>query len=113
MNPGQVCYVFHALSDETRLRVARLLIGSGMEVTPGQLSWVLEIAPSHLSRHLQVLENASLISYARAGKTKRAKISRAEGYLDALYAAVAAIPDEQGLFARDMERLVSLDNLNL
>jgi len=105
---AQATIVFHALSDETRFRVARLLICSGLETTPGQLSRALDIPPSHLSRHLQLLQSADLISFTKNGKSKKAKISNSDGHLGALYAAVMAMPDETGIFAGDMDRLLKM-----
>ncbi len=58
--------VFHALSDETRLRIVRLL--SGGERCVCDLTGALDAAQSRLSFHLKVLRTAGLVSDRREGR---------------------------------------------
>jgi ArsR family transcriptional regulator len=58
--------VFHALSDETRLEIVRLL--SHGERCVCELQQVLEAAQSRLSFHLKTLKDAGLVSDRRDGR---------------------------------------------
>lgn len=61
---------FAALSQETRLRIVRLLVVSGAEgMASGQIAAALDgSAPSRVSFHLNHLENAGLIYSRREGR---------------------------------------------
>lgn len=64
--------VFHALSDETRLRiVARLLTG---EQCVCDLVETLDVAQSKLSFHMKILKDAGLVSDRRHGRWIHYKI---------------------------------------
>ena len=58
--------LFHALSDETRLEIVRLL--SHGERCVCELQNVLEAAQSRLSFHLKTLKDAGLVSDRRDGR---------------------------------------------
>ena len=62
----QAARVFHALSDETRLEIVRLL--SHRERCVCELQQVLEAAQSRLSFHLKTLKDAGLVSDRRDGR---------------------------------------------
>ena len=55
-----------ALSDETRLRVMKLL--EEREICVCELMQVLDMSQPRISRHLSVLRNAGLVSDRREGK---------------------------------------------
>ena len=57
---------FHALSDETRLRIIDLLRGGERCVC--ELQDALEAAQSRLSFHLKVLKDAKLVTDRREGR---------------------------------------------
>ena len=58
--------LFHALSDETRLRIVeRLLLG---EQCVCNLMETLELGQSHLSFHMKTLKDAGLVSDRRDGR---------------------------------------------
>lgn len=61
---------FAALSQETRLRIVRLLVVAGAEgMASGQIAEALDGAsPSRISFHLSHLENAGLIFSRRKGR---------------------------------------------
>ena len=64
---------FSALADPTRRAIlARLAQG---EATVGQLAEPFDISPPAISRHLKVLEEASLISNERQGKHRRCRLN--------------------------------------
>jgi len=58
--------LFHALSDETRLEIARLL--SHRERCVCELQDVLDVAQSRLSFHLRTLKDAGVVSDRRDGR---------------------------------------------
>lgn len=65
-------HIFSALADPTRRAIlARLAEG---EATVGQLAEPFDISPPAISRHLKVLEEASLISNERHGKHRRCRL---------------------------------------
>jgi len=65
VSPCQALSAFKALSDETRLRVLRLLMR--FELNVGEIVGVLEMGQSRISRHLRILMEAGLLSARRDG----------------------------------------------
>jgi ArsR family transcriptional regulator len=63
---GRAAQRFHALSDETRLEIVRLL--SHGERCVCELQDVLDAAQSRLSFHLKTLKDAGLVSDRREGR---------------------------------------------
>ncbi len=63
---GRAAQLFHALSDETRLEIVRLL--SHGERCVCELQSVLDAAQSRLSFHLKTLKDAGLVSDRRDGR---------------------------------------------
>ena len=63
---GQLSRLFHALSDETRLRILEML-RSG-EHCVCDLTGALEAQQSRLSFHLRTLKEAGLVTDRRAGR---------------------------------------------
>src|SRR2546422_4269292 len=63
---GRAARLFHALSDETRLEIVRLL--SHGERCVCELQSVLDAAQSRLSFHLKTLRDAGLVSDRREGR---------------------------------------------
>ncbi len=66
--PGtsRAAHLFHALSDETRVEIVRLL--SHGERCVCELQDVLDAAQSRLSFHLKTLKDAGLVSDRREGR---------------------------------------------
>ncbi len=58
--------IIKALSDQQRLRILMLL--NGGELCVCQIVEVLELAPSTISKHLFLLENADLITGRKSGR---------------------------------------------
>lgn len=84
---------FHALSDETRLGIVRLLAGGERCVC--DLQEELEAAQSRLSFHLKVLKEAGLVTDRREGRWSYYSLSPQA--LDALQELVAELkPREHG-----------------
>src|SRR5437016_14409863 len=71
----QAARVFHALSDETRLEIVRLL--SHGERCVCELQQALEAAQSRLSFHLKTLKDAGLVSDRRDGRWVYYALNRA------------------------------------
>jgi DNA-binding transcriptional ArsR family regulator len=65
-------YTFNALADPTR-RAILVRLAQG-EATVGELAKPFDISLPAISRHLKVLEEASLISNERDGKHRRCRL---------------------------------------
>lgn len=60
----------HALAQESRLAVFRLLVRAGdAGVAAGDIARELDVAPNTLSAHLSVLSNAGLVSSRRESRS--------------------------------------------
>lgn len=62
----RVLQLAKALSDETRLRVVRALLGA--ELCVCELCDTLDVSQSTLSTHLQIIRDAGLVTVRRKGK---------------------------------------------
>jgi len=70
MDIQEAIIAFDALSQETRLRVFRLLVEYGSQGAPaGVLSEKLGVPPNGLSFHLSHMSNAGLIQSRREGRS--------------------------------------------
>lgn len=70
MKISQAVTGLSALSQESRLRVFRLLVRTGPDGMPaGQISSKLKIAPATLSFHVKELLNAGLITSRKDGRS--------------------------------------------
>ena len=103
----QFTWPFQALADESRFRAVRLLASLGRPLTAGQLSGGLGCLPSHLSRHLNVLEATELIEVRRRGRFHWVNL-RGGGAYESLAAAVLSMPDSDGILADDIARLLAI-----
>ena len=89
MKESDVVRALAALSQEIRLQAFRALVVAGQEgLTPSDLAYHLDIAPSRLSFHLKELQFAGLISQERDGRNLiyRAQFDRMEGLMSYLTA---------------------------
>jgi DNA-binding transcriptional ArsR family regulator len=72
MDETQALSALSALSQETRLRIVRLLVTAGPEgMAAGAIGDALDAASSRLSFHLTHLEHAGLIQSRREGRSIR------------------------------------------
>ncbi len=70
MEMFEACEAFSSLSQETRLKVFKLLIEYGRAgVTAGKIAEELEIPNNTLSFHLSHMSKAGLVSSEREGRT--------------------------------------------
>src|ERR1700742_1509667 len=89
---------FAALSDPTRRAIlARLATG---EATVGELAEPFDISLPAISRHLKVLESASLIENAREGKNRRCRLKP-----EALTAATEWLDFNRRFWSGSLDRL--------
>ena len=75
----EVARVFMALSDETRLRLLKLLLDQGPEeaLCVGALAMNLQVTQSAVSQHLAVLRAAGLVIDERRGYFVHYRVNRA------------------------------------
>jgi DNA-binding transcriptional ArsR family regulator len=70
MDERQALIAFGALSQETRLRLLRLLVIAGPEgIAAGALAEKVEVSPSNVSFHLKELERAGLVTTRRDARS--------------------------------------------
>jgi ArsR family transcriptional regulator len=89
MDPGRAERWFHALSDQTRLRIIELL-GRGDQCVC-DLTAALETGQSRLSFHLKTLKDAGLVCDRRQGRwtyysLNAEAMDEVRGYVDSLRA---------------------------
>ena len=90
--------IFAALADPTRRAIlARLAKG---DATVGELADPFRISPPAISRHLKVLEQASLITNERQGKHRRCRLKP-----DALTSAAEWIDFHRAFWNGSFDRL--------
>jgi DNA-binding transcriptional ArsR family regulator len=86
--PSEAAIVFFALGDETRLRVVAMLCAGGM-FSISQLTATTEITRQAVTKHLQVLADAGLVTDLRVGRERLwqfepARLADARNLLDAI-----------------------------
>ena len=70
MNEHQALGAFAALSQETRLRIVRLLVAAGPDgMAAGSIGEAMDASSSRMSFHLSQLEHAGLIESRRDGRS--------------------------------------------
>ena len=70
MDERQALIAFGALSQETRLRLLRLLVIAGPDgIAAGVLAEKVEVSPSNVSFHLKELERAGLVTTRRDARS--------------------------------------------
>jgi ArsR family transcriptional regulator len=102
-NVKQLASLCKLLGDSSRLRLLRLLRRERLNVS--ELTGILDLSQSGVSRHLKLLAGAGLVSEHREGSWVYYQIttdpaSQAGQMLDALREAMAHAPDEEGDLAR-------------
>jgi len=70
MDERQALVAFGAISQETRLKLLRLLVVAGREgIAAGSLAEMVEVSPSNVSFHLKELERAGLVTTRRDSRS--------------------------------------------
>lgn len=100
---------FQALGDETRLRVARLLLGVGTPLAAGQIAYALNLSPSGLSRHLQILETAGVTERTRRGRSHIISLRTEDLAINKLCECIQALPEGELASSHDLARLLAYE----
>lgn len=100
--PPQI--IFQALSDETRLRIVRLLADSNEESCLCEITESLAEPEYKVSRHLKVLRQSGILSAQKEGRWVYHQIIRGNKSLDLLIGSIKAIPDSSKIFSLDQKR---------
>ncbi|MCS6815829.1 MAG: metalloregulator ArsR/SmtB family transcription factor [Blastocatellia bacterium] len=96
--------IFKALSDETRLRILRLLLMAKSGLCVCELVDSLEVPQYNVSKHLKVLKQVGLLTERREGRWVYYSLYDAdEPFMQSLFDALASIP--RTLLARDEREL--------
>jgi ArsR family transcriptional regulator, arsenate/arsenite/antimonite-responsive transcriptional repressor len=95
--------IFQALADPTRIRIVRLLVETDEEACVCELVDSLLEPQYKLSRHLKVLRQAGLLSAEKDGRWIYHRLVCSVTYLNLSYEMLRALPDSDGLFARDLQ----------
>ncbi|ARP98568.1 ArsR/SmtB family transcription factor [Pseudorhodoplanes sinuspersici] len=70
MDQRQALMAFGAISQETRLRILRMLVRAGPSgVSAGAIGEAMEVSPSNVSFHLKELERSGLIAVRREARS--------------------------------------------
>jgi len=98
--------VFKALADPTRLRIIRLLALKRTEMCVCEFVDILLERQYNISRHLKNLETVGLIQGKKDGRWAYYGLAAVDDPVALhLYELVVALPDNNGVFARDDENL--------
>jgi len=96
--------VFQALADSTRLRVLRVMVVARAESCLCELVDGLQEPQYKLSRHVKILRQAGLLDAEKEGRFVYHRLVERSRHLNRLYDTIAALPDANGEFARDLQR---------
>lgn len=96
--------IFQALSDNTRLRIVRLLAETNDEVCLCEISETLDEPEYKLSRHFKILRQSGLLSATKEGRWVYHQVVRNTPFLNMLIGAVQALPDSEKIFNADLKR---------
>lgn len=99
-------WMFHALADETRLRVVRLLASGGSSLNAGDIAKILRLPPSHLSQHLRLLEMSGLTVATKVGRCVQIELNSDDMSTQSIVAAVLALRDAEGILNEDLVNLM-------
>ncbi len=94
--------VYFSLSDETRLRVVRLMAATNGTTFLSELATALEVPMSKLSKHVSLLAWAGIIRQERSGSWVSLSLNHDVPYLEHLYASISALPDQNEMFSNDL-----------
>ncbi len=97
--------IFKALSDETRLRVIKLL--EERELCVCELMQVLDMSQPRISRHLGVLKNAGLVNDRREGKWVYYSLSNGAQNqdLETILGSIPSLGNDNPVVLQDRENL--------
>jgi len=93
--------IFKALSDETRLRIVRLILTADDAVCVCELVDALEMPQYQISRHLSALKSAGLMQVTKQGTWGYHDLEASDPLLSALWEFLRTAP----MGAEEMEQL--------
>lgn len=94
------------LSDETRVRILRVLLEAGRELCVCEIVDALDVAVYSVSKHMKELRQAGLIDEGKDGKFVMCGLAKDRQHFDeTLLQLIREIPDD--LFTEDRARLKS------
>ena len=96
--------VFQALSDESRLRIIRLMSSVDDDACLCELVDSLQAPAYKLSRHIKILRQAGLLTSHKDGRWIYHGLVKKTKHLDLLYKSVRALPDPSFIYQADLER---------
>ncbi len=96
--------IYFSLSDETRLRVVRVMAMAGCSTYLSELASTLDLPMSKLSKHVNLLAWAGIILQERSGSWVLLSLARGAPHLEHLYASVTTLPDQEAVFSVDLAR---------
>ena len=101
--------IFQALSDVNRIRILKMLEKRSLCVC--EITAILELATSTVSKHLSVLRNAGFITDAKEGKWINYSLieSPSSPYINRLLPLVAAWLPDDGVVMEDAKKVHSMD----
>jgi len=94
--------LFQALSDNTRLRIVRLLATTNQEICLCELVDALLEPQYKLSRHLKALRQAGLLTSQKEGRWVYHRLTEEPDYLQQLYSMVRSLPDSNEIYSTDL-----------
>lgn len=101
--------VYHALADPTRMRVMRLLVAAERRGCVSQLTDALGLPATKISKHVQVLVWAGLLTAERAGRRVWLTLRSGDPQIEYVQASLLATPDTGGQFAADLRRFIQAE----
>lgn len=96
--------LFQALSDETRLRIVRLLALCREEACLCEITDSLLEPEYKLSKHLKILRQAGILSALKEGRWVYHKIIVGNKPLDLVMESIRKLPDPDKVFNGDLKR---------
>ena len=97
--------IFKALSDETRIRLLKLL--QHRELCVCELMETLDMTQSRISRNLGILEDAGLVKHKRDGPRMRHSLNENShsGYAEPILALLSGWINDDEIVLKDLEQM--------
>lgn len=101
--------VFQALSDVNRIRILMMLQIRPLCVC--EVTSILQLATSTVSRHLSILRDTGFVTDDKEGKWVNYSLVKSPGkpYIDQLLSILAESLSDNGTIKRDAQRVLSVD----
>jgi len=104
----QLIQIFKALSDKNRLRIVKMLEQKSMCVC--EITEILQLANSTVSKHLSILKNAGLIVSQKEGRWINYKINpESDKYVNTLEDIMKDWINDDPVIVEDREKVYTVD----